>query len=881
MGNKAEIPFSPLKEEIYFKEKTPTRQESFSNSHDTEVSNALSDYSILHDREKSGWDRLKELFAGCTAVDGIDETAAALAQIRGMVGPIAAETVFALGSPFVLAGLLGAIEEHRDARKEFKELCKKRDVSIDDMVTIAQKYNQEIPDIEKNKKNIPHKEFLEYARKTYKKLIEKNSITQQDRFNYARNLANIINVRQEYKVARLEKAGSAATVAAMAGMSAGMPAGMAAMGAEIALQAGEKSAETTATIAGTITTGIFAPSNAIMAAASLVKIFSGMKQSDILNQKMEMVGQLDGVIPEKSKELALEHIKRQKDLNNEQIISNGIMSPSQATLAGVGTAMLTGVAMTGVGLPAAVSAAAAGSVGAAAYNIRISRKQAHFEGNEERVEEGDRITFEDTSEEFFKDKKKISATEISKEMAKKFAHDIAQNDKELAKEKLKSLVSHVIFENDIWKLPLDKKKNKLEEIIKTGEKSFTKGTNIPASTLEQIGKLYEENKEYYEKILKSENQGNAAEKLMGKKPDGILSDIIELGVKDILTERLAKKVEKLPQYKNSNKLFKKEGGKITGFHLGECINQMEKGQQLKRDFYEVACRLLIKYRKNAAKIHKGDALENLVLTANLIKFQNNIAKETEGEITKPQYSEQPATIKIEDQMTAKIDTTPTYNAPEEKKWQSYVQERGNYAAPPAYNDINTGVEESPANYTIAASYNPESSISKQSFQAKLSLLTSLLTDSNTTHKTICDAEIPDKHVIEENNIKSIRPDSKNELKEHLFDDIERNSTKYQNIGYENGVYIFKHPDKDDIIHCSMQNGRWHYSPQSPDSDFMILDKKNSSISIASGNDIKHYGNVNYEVSYSKSFSMQTGADITGNMMLNRLGGNAQTMGMAR
>ncbi len=262
-------------------------------------------------------------------IDGIDETAASLALIRGLTGPIAAEAVFVGGLPFVVLGLIGMHEESNEAVAAYDELFSTNQ-------TLKNELNLLKIRIHNFKKNY-FDHSLQHEIKTiqssliahFENTLQHDSPSTMHPIQRAVEVFCKLNqIQGDLKAKCLERCAAPFGLVAMSGMTAGMIPGITWGGAEIAARVlgqtvpdtytGIATAHTAAqisSIAGAAISMFFAPANAAMAVYAIFRGYAGVQQHNGL-KTFEAFNQTDSTCYTSSKKLVYQYIQADLSRNN-------------------------------------------------------------------------------------------------------------------------------------------------------------------------------------------------------------------------------------------------------------------------------------------------------------------------------------------------------------------------------------------------------------------------------------------------------------------------------------------------------------------------------------------------------------------------------------
>lgn len=390
---------------------------------------------------------LSQITSRLKNIDGIDETAASLALIRGLTGPIAAESVFLLGFPFVVFGLMGMFEESAEARAALSDLVQERTEIKTELLGLLhedqknslagrahrvklQRFKQHITD---------HLESLPAA-DAEAKVVRCISV-----------LAQLKGLQDEYKQTLMNRMAAPFGQAAMVGMTAGMLPGMTWGAAEIAARALDNASlpAQISSIAGAGVSLAFAPANAAMTVYAAFKATAGAQRAKQLKKLSQKVKHHLGDHPLESRtQLIQQYIQAEHKTNRHtQSLYGMVTGLSQTALSTSGAlsiATFFGVSAASIGATAGALIpvlGAAGAIGAAGMRIRGEMAAENRRGDA------------DLPRPLIK--KERQSTHLNQthrrsgqSLVEKASDEMMDAHQELAKHKLLSLAMHAIKRSD-------------------------------------------------------------------------------------------------------------------------------------------------------------------------------------------------------------------------------------------------------------------------------------------------------------------------------------------------------------------------------------------------------------------------------------------------
>ncbi|NJM32438.1 MAG: hypothetical protein HC848_05670 [Limnobacter sp.] len=350
-------------------------------------------------------------------IDGIDETAASFALLRGITGPVLAEVVFLGGFPFVVLGFLGMLGESEEAIEALRELALNKQATlgkIDELLAMPGS-----TPIEKDPKKL--RLAHEIKREIMSSLKKKSKTEALERFQqFGAQLALLKGMESQTAEVLFERCAAPFGNFAMGNMTLAMLPGMTWGAAEIAARAlGQTTPEVASQIAsaplaagisasaGAATSIGFAPANAAMVGYATLRGLAGVKRGKRLQQEQERMRALaekrktsdltqseplghngngpmhapGGKQSQSAQALYQENQQAEKGSNHlSSVLYGAVTAPSQAGLTVSGGIAIAGFAGAAIAASAATAGTvlaiggAAGAIGAAAMRIRSDTK---------------------------------------------------------------------------------------------------------------------------------------------------------------------------------------------------------------------------------------------------------------------------------------------------------------------------------------------------------------------------------------------------------------------------------------------------------------------------------------------------------------------------
>ncbi|MCE2745146.1 MAG: hypothetical protein LW710_04485 [Burkholderiales bacterium] len=435
-------------------------------------------------------------------IDGIDETAASLALIRGVTGPIAAEAVFAAGLPFVVLGFVGMMEESAEARNAVLDL-------LQDKKELAQQARQ-IAD-KRCKLNLNDRRQIQELKNEIK--LRLAGLPQQQQIEkskaYVQLFAKLHGLNQQQTEKLLLRCAAPFGTFALGAMTAGMLPGLAWGAAEIGVRTlGQTTPETAAQVgsaplaaqvsasAGTAISMVFAPANAAMVAYSALRGLAGIQKNRVLEKSRVQANlSTQNEISALGKKIFNQYSRAEMRSNRWTHTHYGVVTATgQSALAAsgglaiagfFGAAAATAIGTGGIALPVAGAAAA---VGAAALRIRGEVAEEIRHGDPElpeiknRPRIGQEIFIEETGETFLKEPDELTSQEIDQHLT--------QAHKDLARDKLVSLAFSAISQHASMEGRQNAMKHWVVELGARKGKMIGSGTSLLPETVEELRKLF-------------------------------------------------------------------------------------------------------------------------------------------------------------------------------------------------------------------------------------------------------------------------------------------------------------------------------------------------------------------------------------------------------
>ncbi|MDX1669745.1 MAG: hypothetical protein R3194_10025, partial [Limnobacter sp.] len=310
-----------------------------------------------------------------------------LALIRGVTGPIAAESVFALGFPFVVFGLLGMCEESAEAKEALDKLSDQNQTLIQGLQKVKALNASSCPNPRAAKNDLEHlKKQIQQHLKAMPANRAEHCVT-----HCIDTLAQLKNLNEEYKQVLLNRMAAPFGQAAMTGMTLGMLPGLTWGAAEIATRAMSHttpalvsevgSSALPAQVAAAAGTGVsmaFAPANAMMAVYAGLKAGAGFQRAKQLNRLAQCFKeQVSNRATPGQVKLVGQYIQAEQRTNRATQSTYGLITAfSQTSLSASGSlsiAAFFGAAGASMGATAGIAVpvmGALGAIGAAAMRIR-------------------------------------------------------------------------------------------------------------------------------------------------------------------------------------------------------------------------------------------------------------------------------------------------------------------------------------------------------------------------------------------------------------------------------------------------------------------------------------------------------------------------------
>lgn len=424
----------------------PLLEESSTASSSKTASSSLATQPRLH--------FLSQITSRLKNIDGIDETAASLALIRGITGPIAAESVFIMGFPFVVFGLMGMMEESAEARAALMDLTANQNDLQTELLNL-------VSDIQNPSAN-PRLAGAKLKRLEQHVLQRLNQMpadqAEQKVTACIKALAKLKQFRQDYTQALINRLAAPFGQTAMFGMTAGMIPGMTWGAAEIAARAlGENTpslakdigaaalpAQVSA-LAGAGVSMAFAPANAAMAVYAGLKASAGVQRAKQLNQLNRQIQAHWGHSPLDSRcKLLQQYVKAEHKTNRQtQSVYGVVTAASQAALSGSGAlsiAAFFGASAASIGATAGAIIpvlGAAGAISAAGMRIRgeIAADIRRGDAEQPTVQHATEVFNEQVTSE---------RSRSGKQQLDEASDSMMNAHHELAKHKLLSLAMHAV-----------------------------------------------------------------------------------------------------------------------------------------------------------------------------------------------------------------------------------------------------------------------------------------------------------------------------------------------------------------------------------------------------------------------------------------------------
>lgn len=558
---------------------------------------ALNNQSLTHSFSKL----MKALSKRLRNIDGIDETAASLALIRGVTGPIASEAVFVIGFPFVVLGLIGMSDESKEADDAFKELFKGNQALKEQLKTLQIKSQDERSKEPKFRNQLEQdikqsqQQIINYFKKNHTNIGDTKIKSAVDVF------CQLNGLNKESNQKLYEKCGAPFGKFAMASMTAGMLPGMAWGAGEIAARAMSQTvpqtykgitAASTATkgldstgtaaqvssIAGVATSMIFAPANTAMAVYGIYRGLAGTSRNKTLKQFKKLnATQNDNHTT--ARKLVAEHIKAEQSTNNQtHRIYGAVTAIGQGMLAASGALAIAGffgASVTFTGGLALPIVGAALAIGAAIVRIRGEEVEDNRKGQTETEEETqDQLArWHNRQEQYTPDRTQEPTTitrwqtltteanqanvvtekssnkllntnpleDTIKEKQITINQDIKQASVDLARDKLLSLIQHAVSQHDNPKKRLEA----LDQWVykHNGKRGIMigKGTTMLNETARQIKQQYTLNNQLIQEMIGLKNKGEIASALLREQNFTSNTAIVAaLKEQNVLPEILAK-----------------------------------------------------------------------------------------------------------------------------------------------------------------------------------------------------------------------------------------------------------------------------------------------------------------------------------------------------
>lgn len=426
-------------------------------------------------------------------IDGIDETAASLALIRGVTGPIAAEAVFAVGLPFVVLGLIGMMEESAEARDALTDLLTdKKDLArqarqlAENGRTLNVNNARQIRELKTQIKNrlacMPHNLRLEKTTA------------------YVHLFAKLHGLNQQQTEKLLLRCAAPLGTFALGAMAAGMFPGLAWGAAEIGVRAlGQTSPDTASAVgaaplaaqisasAGAAVSMVFAPANAAMVGYATLRGMAGLQKNCSLERtrvQAHLIGH-DNLSPQ-GKKLFDQYSQAEMRSNRWTHTRYGLATATgQSALAasgGLAIASFFGATAAAIGTGGIVLpiAGAAAAIGAAGMRIRgeVAREIRHGNPELPGIKNRPRIG----QETFIEETEQLTTPEIGQRLT--------QAHKDLARDKLISLAFSAVRQHT----SMEGRKNAMKHwVVELGARKgnmMGSGTSLLPETVEEIRRLF-------------------------------------------------------------------------------------------------------------------------------------------------------------------------------------------------------------------------------------------------------------------------------------------------------------------------------------------------------------------------------------------------------
>lgn len=405
------------------------------------------------------------------SVDGIDELASSIAQIRGLTGPIAAEAVFLGGFPFVILGFIGMLEESAEAREALDELSRNKEATLEQLHELVKKHsgNKEdniATDIDpKNKKD---RRFLRNVNKVLANINANLPENTKERLEvlteFSKRFAELKDLESKKTETQLDCAAAPFGNAALGGMSVAMVPGMAWGATEIATRSmGQSAPETAAAIAGAsdlaaassvlsaATSAIFLPANILMVGYGTLRAIGGVTRNKRLERSQQRVEEF--IHPENDNasnqggKIFDEYMQADRHTNNLSRVYYGLItSASQNMLTAGGSVTIASFAGAAVGIGSGGAAipilGATGAIGAAVMRIRAEIKEEIRHGKEERTPNKIRINFDEQYKRACQET--TSQRPVEKQLINNYTTILQETSDDLARNKILSLAIHAI-----------------------------------------------------------------------------------------------------------------------------------------------------------------------------------------------------------------------------------------------------------------------------------------------------------------------------------------------------------------------------------------------------------------------------------------------------
>jgi hypothetical protein len=486
----------------YFAEKKHVQPSSSNPSRCINVSrNDTSGYGLHAICQKIG-NIARTLINRLKNVDGIDETAASLALIRGVTGPIAAETVFAAGLPFVVLGFIGMMEESAEARAALSDLLQDKKELLQQAREIAGNCHPLNLNDKRQIQNLKNEIKIRLAKMPRHQYLEKSK-------EYVQLFAKLHGLKRQQTEKLLLRCAAPFGTFALGAMTAGMLPGLTWGAAEIGVRAlGQTTPETAVEVsvvplaaqisacAGTAVSMVFAPANAAMVGYAALRGAAGMQKNRMLEKSTVKAKLTDNSeVSALGKKIFNQYSRAEMRSNRWTHTNYGLVTAvGQSALASsgglaiagfFGASAATAIGTGGIALPVAGAAAA---IGAAAMRIRgevaedIRHGNPELPGIKHRPRIGQEIFIEETGETFIEEPEQLTSSEIDQRLI--------QAHKDLARDKLISLAFSAIQQHACMEGRQNAMKHWVVELGARKGKMIGSGTSLLPETIDELRKLF-------------------------------------------------------------------------------------------------------------------------------------------------------------------------------------------------------------------------------------------------------------------------------------------------------------------------------------------------------------------------------------------------------